>query len=422
MTTRKITENFHNHMSEQFVESFAETANTVYYIAASGNLPFPDDTNPPAPNLSYKEGFYEIYNNMIFAKKLNLDDYSYMIRFVKWEEGNTYDMYDDTDPLLLEKNFFVVSEESDNNYSVFKCIYNGKIERGNSVYVPPVSDKPLSGETSADDEYYRTADGYVWKFMCFIARREFEKFSTSKYVPVKEDQAVKAAARNGSIDHIFLEGVGSNYNGYAYGSVKQSAVAGNPKIFSLQTDENLDILTFDADLSHGSFVEFHSGTVPKHVFFKKKDGSLWTNNSTIVTGKLYSTNSTSIRIQLASNLKFPNDIEALFQTTNNIQTGTYSAYGRIISSRRDLIPNLSSNTDFYKNSSFYIRSGKGAGQLKNITEYIVTGNERRILIDENFDILPDNTSKFEIGPRVIITGDGTSKTGTGEAKAVVSID
>lgn len=422
MSTRKITEYFHNHMAEQFVESFTESANNIYYIAASKNTQFDDDANPPAPDLSYKESFYNIHNDMIFAKKLSESDYSYMIKFVKWEEGQTYDMYDDEDPLLFDKNFFVVSEESDSNYSVFKCIYNGKIERDGSIYVPPVSDKPVSNETSYDDEYYRTADGYVWKYMCSINRKEYEKFATNFYVPIVENQSVKNAAKNGSIDHILLETVGSNYNGYAYGSIKQSAVAGNPKIFSLQTDENLDILTFDVDLSQGQFKEFHSGSIVKKIFFRLENGNMWYNNGSIVFGKLYSINSTVVRVVLSSNLKFPKTVEGIFQTTNNIQSGSMSAYGRIISSRRDLIPNLSSNTDFYKNSSFYIRSGKGAGQLKTITEYIVTGNERRILIDENFAVTPDNTSRFEIGPRVIITGDGTSTSGVGEAKAIVNMD
>lgn len=69
---------------------------------------------------------------------------------------------------------------------------------------------------------------------------------------------------------------------------------------------------------------------------------------------------------------------------------------------------LSANTDFYKNASIYIKSGAGDGQIRNIQEYIVTGSERRILIDREFDTYPVANSEFEITPRVIISGDGAN--------------
>lgn len=66
----------------------------------------------------------------------------------------------------------------------------------------------------------------------------------------------------------------------------------------------------------------------------------------------------------------------------------------------------SGNTDFYKNSAIKITDGTGSGQQRTITEYIVSGTQKRVLIDQEFDPLPDLTSKYEITPRVIITGDG----------------
>lgn len=89
--------------------------------------------------------------------------------------------------------------------------------------------------------------------------------------------------------------------------------------------------------------------------------------------------------------------------------------GQIHSLQSDTVT-LSSNTDFYRGSSLYIRSGKGAGQIRRIDEYIVTGSERRVLLSSNFDIDVDQTSIFEIAPRVEITGDGTG------AEAIVSIN
>ena len=421
MANRKTTPAFHVHMAQQFVESVSESANTIYYIMASKCTPFPDDRIPPEPTLAVNTIDYEIHNEMIFGKNVKPSDVSFMVRFVKWEEGKSYDMYDDKDPELHNKNFFVAVEESDSNYSIFKCLYNGVMKKNDSIFIPTVNDKPVSTETNAEDEYYRTSDGYVWKFMCYVPRAIYEKFSTENYIPIVEDAAVKRHAKSGAIEQILLEEVGSNYNGYAYGSVRQSSVAGNPKIFSLQTDDTLDILTFDINVSAGSFVEKLSGAYKK-IFFKLRDGTTWFSGGAPVTGRLYSKNSSVIRVLLDNTLRLPSNVDTIYQTSNNLPTGSASASGRIASSRRDLIPSLSSNTDFYKNSSFYIRSGKGAGQLKTITEYIVTGNERRVLIDEAFAVTPDTTSRFEIGPRVIISGDGTGRGGVGDAKAIVNMD
>lgn len=68
---------------------------------------------------------------------------------------------------------------------------------------------------------------------------------------------------------------------------------------------------------------------------------------------------------------------------------------------------LSSNTDFYKGSAIYINSGVGIGQLRTVSEYIVSGNTRRIVVNQPFNVIPDLTSTFVISPSVSVTGDGT---------------
>lgn len=71
-----------------------------------------------------------------------------------------------------------------------------------------------------------------------------------------------------------------------------------------------------------------------------------------------------------------------------------------------LDPASSSNTGFYNTSAVYIKSGTGAGQVRTIQSYIVSGTQRRIVLDEAFDTPPDGTSEYEITPAVVIEGDG----------------
>lgn len=67
----------------------------------------------------------------------------------------------------------------------------------------------------------------------------------------------------------------------------------------------------------------------------------------------------------------------------------------------------SSNANFYNGCGVYIASGTGAGQFRNILQYTVVGDQKRIVVDEPFDVTLDNTSEYEITPYVSITGDGS---------------
>lgn len=88
-------------------------------------------------------------------------------------------------------------------------------------------------------------------------------------------------------------------------------------------------------------------------------------------------------------------------------TGTTSGAKANISSVNYSGDSLSSNTDFYKGSSFYVSAGTGAGQISTIDEYIVTANQRRVLLATQLTTPLAADSQFEIGPQVVITGDGT---------------
>lgn len=72
-----------------------------------------------------------------------------------------------------------------------------------------------------------------------------------------------------------------------------------------------------------------------------------------------------------------------------------------------LDPASSSNTGFYNTSAIYIKSGTGAGQVRTIQSYLVSGTQRRVVLDSAFATAPDATSEYEVTPAVVIEGDGT---------------
>lgn len=296
--SKLLTSEYRVDIAATFVNTFANTAVATHYMFVGRSLPWDDDGDPPSPNTSVTSRHYQTWREMVHGKLIGPDDVSVMIANYTWQTGTVYDMYDDQDADLESKQFFVISEQS-GDYSVFKCLNNNGGAQS--------TDQPLLSETSADDVFYQTADGYQWKLMLTIPAATYAKFATADYVPLVTDANVSGNAAFGTVETYLITAAGQQYNSYANGTISQAAVAGNTLIHSLQSDT--------------------------------------------VT--------------------------------------------------------LSSNTDFYKDSTIYIRSGTGAGQARTISEYIVTGSDKRVLIDSAFTTLPDNTSVFEIAPRVAITGDGS---------------
>ena len=378
-----ITQNFKTHAARQFVESFDESANTIYYVTGHKSTPFTNDAVPPIPENTRNYTHYELYDDMLFGKHVTPADVKHMVRNIPWVSGTVYDMYDDLAVDLETKNFFVSSLES-GSYHIFKCLYNNN--GGAST------DQPLFSEIDVTDEIYQTTDNYQWKYMYTITSSQYSKFATADYIPFFENTNVTDAAVDGSINTIIVTNPGGQYNSYAYGTVKESAVAGNTLLYALNGEKFTDYLITVANTT---------GFIEERVTSLNADGK--TASGVIVAR--YAANNT---FRVTSTLRN-------FVAGRTI-VGTTSATSQTISSATKITAELSSNTDFYKNNSFYIRSGVGAGQLRTITEYIVTGEERRVLLNSGLSPFPDSTSIFEIGPRVIISGDGQS------ANAVATVD
>ena len=378
-----ITQNFKTHAARQFVESFSESANTIYYVTGHKSTPFTNDAIPPSPENTQNYTHYELYDDMLFGKHVTPSDVKHMVKNIPWISGTAYAMYDDLDTGLENKNFFVSSLES-GSYHVFKCLYNNN--GGAST------DQPLFSEIDVADEIYQTTDNYQWKYMYTITTSQYSKFATSDYIPFVENTNVTNAAIDGSINTIIISNPGSQYNSYAFGTVKESAVAGNTLLYALNGEKFTDYLITVANTTG---------------FIEEKVTSLNTNGKTA---------SGVIVARYAANNTFRVTSTVRNFVAGRTVVGTTSTTSQTISSATKITAELSSNTDFYKNNSFYIRSGTGAGQLRTITEYIVTGEERRVLLNAGLTVYPDATSIFEIGPRVIISGDGQS------ANAVATVD
>ena len=367
-----LTTNFKTHSASQFLESFTETSNTIYYIGAHRSIPFTDDNNPPSVDNTMQGRYYNLYDDLIFGKHLSPNDVKHMIKNYVWTSGTYYAMYDDISFDLETKNFFVVSPES-GSYHIFKCLNNyGGIAS---------TSQPLFSETSADDQLYTTSDGYQWKYMYTIDQTTYSKFATTEFVPIIPNANVSGNAVSGAINSIIITNPGSQYNSYATGTIKESTVGGNTLVYALSSDK---------------FLEYDVTVANVTGFKEEKVTSLYQSKTS---------NGIVVAVFTANNTVRVVNVDRAFTPSANLY-GVSSNTTSVINSVTPLNASLNPISHFYDNNAFYIRSGQGAGQLRVITSYISTGDTRSVILNAPLDIVPDTSSIYEIGPRVLITGDG----------------
>jgi len=106
------------------------------------------DYNPIAPVDRYQDTYYDIWRNMIAAKRIQFSDVSHVVPRNNWVSGTTYAEYDDLDPILDEKQFYVTTTAG----NVYKCIDNNK---NSASTVEPTG--------VVTNDIILTADKYRWK-------------------------------------------------------------------------------------------------------------------------------------------------------------------------------------------------------------------------------------------------------------------
>jgi hypothetical protein len=160
-------------IAEQFKESVSEPSpNTKVYLTYGKSLPWSNEDQPNTANSSVSTE-YEIWDNMIGAKKITGSDMRHVIPRYNWTLNTDYTAYSDTDTDLYNSNtkFYVVTSQN----HIFKCLSN------NSSSNSTVEPSALNFNTATTI----VQDGYVWKYMYSLTDQDLLRFTTSDYIPVK---------------------------------------------------------------------------------------------------------------------------------------------------------------------------------------------------------------------------------------------
>lgn len=206
------------------------TANAAVYRYATDEIPL-----RPADN---QEEDYSIHEDMIAMKRISSDQVRAVVRrynwnptlnpkFDMWRPDYSYARPASVDPdgvgpagpaqSISNARFYVVN----NNYEVFKCIYNGVSQAnptGINASLEPTRNPGPSGQGVYDSatgfftEFPDVENGYVWKYMFTIPTNDVMRFLSTDFMPIVDDVTVTtlAASQAGSISAVIVNSVGGN--------------------------------------------------------------------------------------------------------------------------------------------------------------------------------------------------------------------
>ena len=199
-----ITKNFSTELAQDFTYLFDIGANDYlpqirksYVFAMLGKqIPWNAGTEVVPTPTETIPSFVQCWDNAIVAKRMSLNDISYVVPRRNWTLNTIYYAYDSGNA-----NFYVLNSKD----QIFKCLDNNS--NANSTDEPQL----FLSSTSLEEPYFQTTDGYKWKYMYTLNTSQKERFLTADWMPVTYNKFVRAAALDRSIDIVKVTNSGNNY-------------------------------------------------------------------------------------------------------------------------------------------------------------------------------------------------------------------
>lgn len=184
--TAIVSKEFRLNSTKRLIEDIS--SDSSYYIFVGRSEPWADDVLPEVPYDNYYSTYRQAFQTMTALKQLTAGDTSHGSIRYQWISGTTYSEYDDHDPDLDSKQYYVVTD----NNNVYVCLQSGGISTRN----PDTVGVQTTGTVDFSQE-----DGYIWKYLFTLSTDDAIKFLTSAFIPVRyltEDPGVSAdtALRN----------------------------------------------------------------------------------------------------------------------------------------------------------------------------------------------------------------------------------
>jgi len=154
---------------------------------------------PPTPGQAIRD-LNSYYDRAMVAKRVSQENASFVVPRVNWT-ANTLYTFSSCGVCPAGTPFYVLNSKD----QVFKCLWNNGGTNSNTE--PQLS---LSS-TSLEEPFFKTSDGYKWKYLFTLTSQQKQKFLTQDFMSVTFNRFVRAAAVNRSIDIVRITNQGNNY-------------------------------------------------------------------------------------------------------------------------------------------------------------------------------------------------------------------
>lgn len=250
-----ITSELRRQIARDFFDQFALASNR-YYLGIGRSEQWDSSDTVPTPQDTPID--IEAARSQLQSIK-KVQDSSLVVPRNNWSSGTIYSQYDDT---IAGYPLFPYYVKTDNN-QVYICLNTGRNTQG---VAQPSTIEP----TGSNNHSFRTADGYVWKFLYTISAQRSNSFMAANFMPVQQiasidssstgiqirQWGIQQAANAGALLSIVVTNGGSGYTSKP--TVNIASVSGGGAQATATIDSSLGIVTkveLDADsstLHHGT--------------------------------------------------------------------------------------------------------------------------------------------------------------------------
>ena len=149
-----------------------------YYFAAIGRSEDWNDSDvAPVPKNSLRDARL---SRLAVQSVKNITDQTFVIPRYNWTSGAVYSAYDDDQQGYPTNAYYVMNS----NQQIYMCLQQGRTN-ANPPQVVASTVQPTGNTTGTP---FRTADGYMWKFLYSIGALKASKFISTAYIPVAKMQ------------------------------------------------------------------------------------------------------------------------------------------------------------------------------------------------------------------------------------------
>lgn len=174
--TAIITDTLTAKIAQDFLEEINSNAPDNQYYIGLGKSDIYNELDVVEDPIKTKEEERYARSNLQSIKKVEAA--SFVVRRYNWTSGSVYSAYSDASIGIPQNSYYVLTEENE----VYICLQQGR--NANGLPNPSTVAPSFSDVGAQSNKAFKTADGYVWKFLFALSATQTTRFLSASFHPV----------------------------------------------------------------------------------------------------------------------------------------------------------------------------------------------------------------------------------------------